>query len=251
MFFSDEMIDALFLASFQGLSNDQRTEWYSRAEANRSWNSFLNSSYITIVQGEVPSVADSGHLFARKARDLLGMPQEQLLSPEAALKAVLAGFSGPIVFVDDFVGSGNQFLATWSRMHNIAGHGRTSFAQATSGRSQPICYCTAMLTELGRKNILSKVPSLHLTTGNLLTASQSWVDEATLLWPETRVADGIKFIRRLSASLGYGDDGGSEQDWRGFHCLGLGLAFEHTTPDATLPLFYHNRDKWRPLVRRS
>jgi hypothetical protein len=59
MYFSDEIIDALFFAAFQGLSNRIRPNWCSREEANRSWNEFLNRAYITIVQGENPNPSDS------------------------------------------------------------------------------------------------------------------------------------------------------------------------------------------------
>jgi len=36
----------------------------------------------------------------------------------------------------------------------------------------------------------------------------------------------------------------------GFHNLGLGVAFEHSVPDATLPVFWHSSDDWKPLRRR-
>jgi hypothetical protein len=255
MFFSDELVNALFLAAFQSISNRIRTQWQPRAEANREWNQFLNSAYITIVQGEVPNVSDSGFLFARKARQILGMPQEQLLSPEEALRAALTGFCGPIIFVDDFVGSGSQFLSTWTRRYLVPGYGPASYADLPAARSAPICYCTAMLTEVGRENIMARVPQLLLATGNLIPSTYCWTDPTSLLWPEDwpfeRRQQAVSSIERISARLGFTDDGGGEDDWRGFNKLGLGLAFEHTTPDAALPLFHTDRAGWRPLVRRA
>lgn len=32
--------------------------------------------------------------------------------------------------------------------------------------------------------------------------------------------------------------------------LRVGLAFEHSTPDASLPIFFSERDNWSPLVTR-
>ena len=39
---------------------------------------------------------------------------------------------------------------------------------------------------------------------------------------------------------------------RGYGNLGLQIAFDHSTPDATLPIFWAEaRATWTPLVRRS
>ena len=37
----------------------------------------------------------------------------------------------------------------------------------------------------------------------------------------------------------------------GFHDLGLTIAFEHSVPDATLPIFWADGSNWKPLYRRS
>lgn len=250
MFFSDELVDALFLSAFQSLSNRVRQGWLPRLGANRAWNGFLNRAYITIVQGETPNPSDSGFLFARKARQVLGMPEDQLLAPGAALKAMADGFDGPIIFVDDFVGSGAQFLSTWQRKREISGHGRIAFSDMPKRPEQPVIYCNAILTEFGRDRIERECPDVILVTGNIMPYSYSWTHATSLLWPVEHQKLGIEFIRRVSGVIGFGEDLGGEQDWQGFNRLGLGIAFEHSTPDATLPIF-HCDQNWRPLVRRS
>jgi hypothetical protein len=115
---------------------------------------------------------------------------------------------------------------------------------------QMIVYCNAVVTELGRNRISNACPFVVLVTGNVIPASYSWTSNSSLLWPEEERENGIAFIRRVSEHMGLGDDGGGERDWRGFNSLGLGIAFEHSTPDATLPLF-HWAEGWQPLVRRS
>lgn len=250
MFFSDELVDALFLAAFQSLSNRVRNGWRHRPEANLAWNDFLNRAYITIVQGETPNPSDSGFLFARKARQVLGMPEDQLVAPGEALKAMADGFDGPIIFVDDFVGSGEQFLSTWMRKRNVSGHGRIAFSDIPKRQQQPIIYCNAILTEYGRDRIEINCPDVELVTGNVVPYSYSWTHPASLLWPAEHQKQGTDFIKRVSEAIGFVDDQGGEQDWQGFNRLGLGIAFEHSTPDATLPIF-HCDQNWRPLVRRS
>lgn len=250
MFFSDEIVDALFLSAFQSLSNRFRSHWCNRITANRSWNEFLSKAIITIVQGEAPNPTDSGFLFARKARQVLGVPEDQIFSPDEALKAAADGFDGPIIFVDDFVGSGEQFLSTWKVKREISGHGSMAFQDLPRKQDQMIAYCNAILTDFGRTRISLVCPSLLLASGNVIPDTYSWTSESSLLWPENERATGIDFIRRTSKRIGLIDDNGGQQDWRGFHKLGLGIAFEHSTPDATLPLF-HWADNWCPLVRRS
>jgi len=250
MFFSDTLVDALFLAAFQSLSNWIRAGCSSRLDANRSWNHFLQRAHITIIQGEDPNPTDSGYIFARKARQILGMPEDQIMSPDQALKAAADGYEGTIIFVDDFVGSGEQFLSTWRRRRSVEGHPRMAFSDLPSNRGPKIVYCNAILTEFGRQRISRACPSVMLATGNVIPESYNWTNAACHLWPKDEVANGIAFIQRASGRLGYGDDSGGQMDWRGFHKLGLGLAFEHSTPDATLPLF-HCANNWQPLVRRS
>jgi len=250
MLFSDELVDALFLSAFQSLSNIIRQGWRHRLEANRLWNSFLNRAYITIVQGETPNPSDSGFLFARKARQVLGMPEDQLLAPNDALKAVADGFDGPIIFVDDFAGSGEQFLSTWKRKRDIPGHGQIAFKDMPKRADQLIVYCNSILTEFGRDRITADYPEILLVTGNVIPRSYSWTHDTSVLWPADERRLGTAFIKRVSEAIGFGDDNGGEQDWQGFNKLGLGFAFEHSTPDATLPIFHCNQN-WRPLVRRS
>src|SRR5947208_14205280 len=42
-----------------------------------SWRAFVDSVIVTRVTGEIPSDTDSGYTFARKARQLLGIPEER------------------------------------------------------------------------------------------------------------------------------------------------------------------------------
>ena len=72
----------------------------------------------------------------------------------------------------------------------------------------------------------------------------------SLLWPEPIRADGIAFVESIGRRLGYNKSDGGEEDWRGFHRLGLALAFQHSVPDANLPLFFTDNNGWTPLVHR-
>lgn len=252
MFFSDRTVEALFRAAFHGVSNSLRAGWPPFGAGVKIWNSFLDDVIVTFAQGEIANPTDSGYAFARKARKMFDIPQARVMDPDNALAAILNGFRGPVVFVDDFVGSGEQFVATWTRARNLDGLGLHSFAELTTLAppvDNHIFYCTAIMTERGYKRLGTDCPTVMLSTGNIIPDNFSLVAQDSVLWPDSFRRDGIKFIQAASQRIGLPSDG-SENDWRGFNMLGLGLAFEDSTPDATIPLFHWSK-QWIPLIRRS
>jgi hypothetical protein len=251
-FYSDQLVDQLFRAAFQSLSNLAPGGWKPFATAQTEWRDFCANALITLVQGENPNPADSGWLFARKARQILGVSEAQLVTPAEAIGQVLAGHSGAVIFVDDFVGSGEQFIRTWRRQMVTPHHGQSSFEQATQiNRTAEFYYCNAMTTVRGRDRIAAAAPNVRVSAGNLVPYDHSLSGLGSVLWRADEKASGIEMIRRISTDLGYREDNGGLNDWEGFHKLGLGLAFEHSVPDATLPVFYTDRNGWTPLVRRA
>lgn len=251
MYVSDQLVDAQFLSAFQNISNIVLDDWKVFSEAKLIWNDFLNRCLIVPVQGEEPSPADSGYTFARKARQILRIPEDQLVDLDTAIEAMLSGQNIPIVFVDDFVGSGEQFtktLARPSRREGIAGQSIQSAARANP--NSQIFYCNVAMTSKGKDRVLRDYPNVILSSGNTLGPEYSWTSVDGFMWPSEQRSGGISMVKKYSKRLGYADEDGSENDWRGFHCLGLGLAFEHSTPDATLPIFFSERENWSPLVTR-
>lgn len=250
-FLADHLVDQLFRSAFQNLSNVLfGEEWPEFRMVGERWRNFCNSALITIVQGETPNPSDSGWLFARKARQAVGIDEYQLMEPREVVAALASGFSKPVVFVDDFVGSGEQFLKTWQRLYDLPGGGKASF-EALAPRSQgSFYYCNAMTTEYGLARINRVAPAVTVSAGNIIPSRYSLADPASLLWPKAIRNEGIALVEAIGRRLGYDADDGSEQDWRGFHKLGLALAFPHSVPDANLPIFFTDRNGWRPLVQR-
>lgn len=251
IYLNDQLVDAQFLSSFQGLSNIMQLQWEPFGDAQRRWNTFLSTCLIVPVQGEHPSPADSGYTFARKARQILRIQENQLVNLDHAIAMIDAGQNLPIVFVDDFVGSGEQFTKTINRVSRHADVIGKSVAHLLTVRlDQPVYYSNVTMTQKGRDRIAKEFPNVALSSGNVLGPEYSWVSDQSKMWPIDRRDDSIGIIEKYSREIGYIDDAGSESDWRGFHCLGLGLAFEHSTPDATLPIFFSDNNGWKPLVTR-
>lgn len=249
-FFADHLVDQLFRSAFQNLSNMLfADEWPEFDEVRHTWSDFCSRALITIVQGETPNPSDSGWLFARKARQAVGIDQNQLFEPRDVVAKLTAGFDGPVVFVDDFVGSGEQFLSTWAREYVHPGQS-TSFQELARFSAANFYYCNAMTTEYGMKRINRLAPDVTISAGNIIPERYSLADRDSLLWPKSIRDDGIAIVEAVGRRLGYDADDGGEEDWRGFHGLGLALAFQHSVPDANLPLFFTERNGWKPLVRR-
>lgn len=248
-FLADHLVDQIFRAAFQNMSNMLSEHWQSFNAASAQWREFCEQALVTIVQGEEPNPSDSGWLFARKARQAVGISQSQLFEPREVIDRLANGFVGPVVFVDDFVGSGEQFIKTWRRVYSHAG-GSTSFNALARVSSSTFYYCNAMTTEYGLRRVNRHVPEVRISAGNIIPEGYSLVDPNSLLWPGPIRADGIAFIEEVGRRLGFDADDGGETDWRGFHKLGLALAFQHSVPDANLPLFFTDNNGWTPLVRR-
>jgi hypothetical protein len=149
IYFSSAITKRLFYAAFQSLSMDvASSETMRRTRA--AWSSFVDSVIITRVTGETPSDTDSGFIFSRMARQALKIDEERVLPPEKAIETVLARRGGRVVFVDDFVGSGNQFRDTWRREYDLNGR-KISFERVASAVSDvDWIYCPVLCTVPGR-----------------------------------------------------------------------------------------------------
>tara|TARA_B100000123_G_scaffold240484_2_gene193704 strand:+ start:1244 stop:2155 length:912 start_codon:yes stop_codon:yes gene_type:complete len=250
LYLNDQIVDAQFLAAFQNISNLMRTDWIGFTQAHQSWHRFMDNCLIVPVQGEQPNPSDSGYIFARKARQILGIDPCQLIELEDAIHLLSHGSARPIVFVDDFVGSGEQFTKTLTRTSKKPHTFGKSIYKLCAANNTNIYYCNVAVTKLGHDRILRDFPNVILSTGNLIGNEYNWISSDSGMWPNDKRNQGIAIIEKYSKKLGYTDSNGDENDWKGFHELGLGLAFEHSTPDASLPIFFTENDNWKPLVTR-
>ena len=247
MYFARPLMEQMFVSAFQSLSPLVAGTALSFPDAQVSWRNFLEQVVVTQVTGETPNPSDSGYLFQRKARQLLGIAQAQISSPEGVLRRLHAGDQTPVVFVDDFVGSGRQFIKTWTRQFDIGDRRPLSFADASShGLGAAFFYCPLICTEHGRDRILNRCPQVRVSPAHLLSDEYSAFSERSRIWPKEMQEGGVRFLEEASMRAGI-----PRSRWRGFDRLGLALAFEGSVPNATLPIFYWRQNGWRPLVERK
>jgi hypothetical protein len=209
----------------------------------------MDTVYVTYVSGESPNPSDSGFSFARRAKKLLGISEDRIVHHPDLLSLILAGVARNVVFVDDFAGTGNQFLTTWRRPYQVPAGPILSFERASPLRGLSFYYCPVLCAELGARRIHTEAPRVGLYPAHVLPASMSVFSPDSRVWPIHLRSTATSFIQRASARAGLPDYGGTKPgDWRGFAALGLTVALASGTPDATIPLFTTTLNGWKPLV---
>lgn len=243
------MVESLFHSTFHNLGRVVLNDKRNNARTRGDWTRFIQSLLVVNVTGEAPSATDSGYIFMRMARDVLRISAERIVGAEAAIRQLLRDPTLPVVFVDDFVGSGNQFTTTWHRPYAEA-HG-LSFATLakTTGGLQSF-YVPLVATQDGIDNLRRDCPGVVVLPAHVIDSRYNALAPESIIWPASIRDEGARFVQSSSARAGIGDENGGVNDWRGYNKLGLCLGFAHGTPDATLPLFYWEQNGWIPLVRR-
>lgn len=244
-YYNGRLTDALLLSSFHSLGDGlPKAPNPNRPEVLLS---ALNSAVFTPVRGEHPNPTDSGNLFCRKARQILDIDETRIVETNDAISAARTG--KPVVFLDDFIGSGDQFRYTWTRHL----HSGTTFESIQDENGFTAIYIALVATDFGVKAINSICPNVSLCATHILTSS-STIDGVFKDEPE--VAERVdKFLRKYCHGLTPKEDyiaNNSEYLAYGYKKRGLLFGFEHSIPDATLPIFWApGPNDWEPLIERK
>lgn len=172
------------------------------------------------------------------------------MTTDNALKEARGGF--PIVFVDDFLGSGAQFIETWER--DILGNAPCSF-QAAHARAPFRAFCLVLIaTHAALDHIRKNAPSVHISAMHVLDDLYSikQLESPSLSPPIPNFQSAIRAFLERYSSLFQLPPFMRKVDWPsyGFHSLGLLLAFEHGVPDSSIPLIWASApDPWVQLVK--
>ena len=247
MFVNNQMTQQLFLSAFHNLCGEVFGHANTGPEMVAAWRAFRSRVWISFPTGESPNATDSGLTFARMARMQLLLDEGQIVAPDQ-LTQLLAdqGAVRPVVFVDDFAGSGDQFIATWQRQYELRDGSSASLEDVCSvNTGLQVFYTPAICTWIARDAIASAAPIVRLRPAHLLAERYSAASPDSILVPQELVPDLHQFIVDSSLRAGI-----PRTRAFGYQGLGLALAFEHSVPDATLPIFWTESPGWVPLRRR-
>ncbi len=250
-FYDDHLTQRLLRASYNSLADGLPKG--PSAPAREVLLSALPNAFFTPVEGERPNRSDSGNLMCRKARQVLRIPQDRILDPAQAFSQAARG--NAVVFLDDFIGSGDQFLTTWHTVRSPSAP--RSFAEAYQNRPFTAAYVTLVATDYGLKQIGLSAPNVAVCAAHVLdeTCTVRGLKGAASTSDDALSGRAIELLRKYAVRLTPTEDYMVKNaDFKvfGYKERGLLFAFDHCVPDATLPIFWApGTNDWHPLVERT
>lgn len=243
-YYDDSLTDRLLISSYHSLADG-----LSKGPLAPSASDLLEkleTAVFTPVEGERPNPTDSGNLLCRKARQVLGIPEDRVLPPSDALKHAIDG--GTVVFLDDFIGSGDQFIETWKR--DLLSDSPKSFEEAHGVSRFCAAYITLVSTDFGLAKIHERAPNVAVCPTHILGERATY----KALGGEVDLRSVREFLIRYSEQLRPNEHFIAKvPSYRafGYKERGLLFGFEHSIPDATLPVFWSpGLGNWEPLIER-
>jgi hypothetical protein len=215
---------------------------------------FIKKCIYSFIPGETNNPTDSGHIYARKLRDVLHIPEKNIIynNDLYSLLEKQTDTSIPVIFVDDFVGSGAQCDKAWNK--NRGGTKNLSLNEISSTSSHIFIYAPLIANYKGFERINSKCKGLMFTSCHLLNHGYNLFNPECICWKNNYelYTKGVKLIFSKSEEQGIPSNDGGQFDIEGFDKQGLALAFEDSgAPDAIPAFFYWCSDTWTPLIKKE
>jgi hypothetical protein len=243
VFYSRLHTDSLLKTSFNSLLDGLQKG--PTAPSKAQLLQALQNAVFTPVTGETPNPTDSGYLMCRRARQLLAVSEDQIKETKDALHTASSG--GPVVFVDDFIGSGDQFLTTWRDCTSGA-----SFEEIHRENGFTAIYISLVGTKAGIDNIGYHAPAVALCVTHKIDINGTLWGIKSLNPSLYRQLDSM--LQKYSSRLTPNDQYMLSNNYLtyGYKHRGLFFGFEHSVPDATLPIFWcRGTNNWEPLIERT
>lgn len=214
---------------------------------------FKTKCIYSFIPGETLNPTDSGHIFTRILRDELRVPENRIVN-YMYLPQVLDQLATPtpIVFVDDFVGSGAQVRKAW--LNNKFTYNGKTLSQICSDGKHCAVYAPLIVNKAGHEVITRDCNGLYLSATHILSDEYNIFHKDCICWKkdDTLFKKGTEMLIRKSLAIGIKATGGSSvKDLKGFGEQGLALSFHHGAPDAILPIFYWEDNNWTPLIKKA
>jgi len=220
--------------------------------SNWQHDDFINRCIYSYIPGETINPTDSGHTFLKMLRDELHIPEDHIVNYKDVFSIKNTSNPIPVIFVDDFLGSGAQCEKAWNK-NKIGPFGKTLKKIAASS-SHTFIYAPLIANHIGYNRIKNNCNGLTLLPCHILNNEYNLFDPECICWGKDNelYSKGTELILSKSKMLGIPfSDGKSVNDVRGFNKQGLALAFENGAPDAILPIFYWCNDNWTPLIKKE
>ena len=216
-------------------------------------NDFKNRCIYSFIPGETINPTDSGHTYVQKLRNWLEIPESQIVDNNSLYSILESTTNLPIVFVDDFVGSGAQCDKAWNE--NRGGSGRYTLSEIALIFGHKFVYTPLVVNQIGYNRINDNCIGLELVTSHVLNDEYNLFKPACICWKGNNdlYNKGTQLIIEKSRGLGIPFTNGNDViDVKGFGEQGLALSFANEgVPDAIPAIFYWCTNNWVPLIKKA
>ena len=240
VYFPDDIINQMFRtvvgrAGYYFKSFD--STWCNASFSKKCWYSFI--------PGEDSNPSDSGYIYNRKVREVLGVSEDQLKDFGQLLQLLYDAKSPQnVILTDDFVGTGAQCYKAWNQYYKSF---PKTLKQLVEEGGHRVIYVPLIVNFPGKHNITDNCTGLQLDYAYELDMEWDLFLPNCLCWKGDSglYKEGTQLIIEKSRSIGIDETG--VYSIKGFLNQGLALGFSHGIPDACPAFFYVKKDNWVPL----
>jgi hypothetical protein len=181
----------------------------------------------------------SAHVILRQFEKRLGVPSRLMARAEDISSLVATGVD-TFLFVDDLLGTGNQFVDDFARPHGLG----------VAPKTIRFIYAPLVAHVDGINHIAQSLPNISVAAAELLgpqhaifgADSRSFNDGTNTSKAAWNVYANILASRGITLNA---------SQLRGYGALELAFFFEHAAPDNSLPIFWwKDCPHWKPLFYR-
>lgn len=255
VFLSDRVVDSLLVDAYTSLRRSIETANWNLVDGEGRKMKEPNF-LLTFPTGETPNVTDSGYAFARKMRQLFGLEESRMVEPHQAVKVLASSKPNDVrntalVLVDDFAGSGEQVCKTLEKRVSVVDGEFVSIQDLANRKGLKVYYCLLVATRVAKKRLEREHSYISVNCPHVLGEKYNIRSKNCAIISDCAANDVHSVIRKYASIYMASPNVKSWVSEYGFRDLGLTIAFEHSVPDATLPIFWAEGSDWKPLYRRS
>jgi len=227
-------------------------EYLQSCFPNWKHEDFIKRCIYSFIPGETKNPTDSGHIYVHKLKNELHIPQDRIVYNDDLFPLLESTKETiPVIFVDDFVGSGAQCITAWN---GVEGEDKKTLRKIATNSNHVFLYAPLVANYIGYNRIRCNCRGLTLLSCHILNNEYNLFDPECICWGKNNklYTKGTELILSKSKELGIPfSDGKEVNDVMGFDKQCLALAFENGAPDAILPIFYWCTDNWTPLIKKE
>lgn len=246
-YYPKKMVDQMLITSV-GRAGYELSKYF------HDWkhSDFKTRCFYSFIPGENPNLSDSGNLFIRKLRDVLDIPESRFIDYREIHQLLeRSSIPLPVIFVDDFVGSGAQCYKAWCQ--NRGGSNKLTLQEISIRFKHKFVYTPLIVNYIGYNRISNYCQGLKISSAHIIGEEYNLFNPNCICWEKDAKLynSGTELILRKSKELNIPSTNGRKvNDEKGFGMQGLALAFEHGAPDAIPAFFYWSSDNWTPLIKK-